>query len=969
VGNLTLDASNAGVILDGTDVPGTWVAGLQIVSSDGNRIQGLHVTNFSGAAITINGDARDNVIGGDPGVGVGPFGQGNLLSHSDMGIGLWWDGTTGASFNTITGNLIGTDAGGVADLGNGQGIVIMENCGDNTIGPNNIIAHNLGNGISVRDPGSVSNTITQNNIHHNGWEGIALSAGASHNIVAQNSILDNGGHGIALGGGAAGNRIGPDNMIAHNDGYGIQVHGPDSLHNTITQNSIYSNTRDGILLADGGNTGLFPPTVFDFDLAVGIVNGFACAGCTVEIFSDSADEGEVYEGQATADSSGVFVFTKGVSFTGPHLTASATDTDGNTSRFSSPTSGTRRTLSLQQGNHLPRIPLLPQPSQSLPDNHIGPWFEDHSRYYDTDFVYRNGFKRMRIGSLAGTGQYWMTVINSESLSEEVDETISEYADNGVEMVLILASGAGLHAWTTTFQSEEEIEQYLEFVTFAVSHFKGRIRYYEIWNEPGYITVPDYANLVERAVEVIRPIDPDAKIIIGAIQCDAVDGYPGYGEYQRLTVDIGYLNALLVSGVVPLVDGISWHPYYDIVPSDPYYQDYPELVAGIKELAASQGFTGEYFADEIMWTTVDEPNWDNGPPVSQHIAAKYYARTIAEHRGLDMNVTINTFFQVPYLAPIRNVCKTLAGAEPTDTPLSVASEITVTRQYAFSLPNGDRLVALWTNGIAVDYDPGITATVTLTGFGDHAATGIDPFYSFEQPIVTTEQDGYLVIHDLLVKDYPVILRVSPIVSPALAAISGPTTGLIDATYSFTATVHPITVTTPITHTWEAAGQSAVTHAESLTVTDSVTFTWATTGTKTITVTAQNAGGTVTSTHLVTIYEPVVADFVGAPTSGLVPLTVAFTNTSTGDYADSLWQFGDGVTSTLEDPAHPYIAPGTYSVTLSITGPGGTDTETKPLYITVEPFNVYLPLVTRGAPDELVRSQLRAPRRPSVGRKQL
>jgi PKD repeat protein len=38
-------------------------------------------------------------------------------------------------------------------------------------------------------------------------------------------------------------------------------------------------------------------------------------------------------------------------------------------------------------------------------------------------------------------------------------------------------------------------------------------------------------------------------------------------------------------------------------------------------------------------------------------------------------------------------------------------------------------------------------------------------------------------------------------------------------------------------------------------------------------------------------------------------------------------------------------GTYSVTLSIAGPGGADTEAKVDYITVEPFDVYLPLTLR------------------------
>lgn len=45
-----------------------------------------------------------------------------------------------------------------------------------------------------------------------------------------------------------------------------------------------------------------------------------------------------------------------------------------------------------------------------------------------------------------------------------------------------------------------------------------------------------------------------------------------------------------------------------------------------------------------------------------------------------------------------------------------------------------------------------------------------------------------------------------------------------------------------------------------------------------------------------------------------------------------------------PAHTYIAKGAYTVTLAVSGPGGTDTETKTGYITVRSeYNVYLPLV--------------------------
>ncbi|MCJ7433431.1 MAG: hypothetical protein MUO77_08095, partial [Anaerolineales bacterium] len=199
------------------------------------------------------------------------------------------------------------------------------------------------------------------------------------------------------------------------------------------------------------------------------------------------------------------------------------------------------------------------------------------------------------------------------------------------------------------------------------------------------------------------------------------------------------------------------PFYDNLPSDPYYQDYPQILQGIKELAASQGFTGEYFADEILWRTVTEEGWDGGPPVSRHIAAKYYTRAITMHRGLDVNVTINTFFQEPFLAPIHNLCDILAGAEPTDITLSLASEAANVRHYAFVLPNGDRLVALWTNDEAVEDDPGVSATLTIPGSSAQRVIGVDVFNGFEQELITGAENGDLVIRDLLVKDYPIILR--------------------------------------------------------------------------------------------------------------------------------------------------------------------------------------------------------------------
>ncbi|MEX2183071.1 MAG: S8 family serine peptidase [Chloroflexota bacterium] len=78
---------------------------------------------------------------------------------------------------------------------------------------------------------------------------------------------------------------------------------------------------------------------------------------------------------------------------------------------------------------------------------------------------------------------------------------------------------------------------------------------------------------------------------------------------------------------------------------------------------------------------------------------------------------------------------------------------------------------------------------------------------------------------------------------------------------------------------------------------------------------------------------IADFSGTPTSGTAPLTVQFTDTSTGVPTSWSWNFGDGGTSTAQHPSRTYQAAGTYTVTLTAANATGSDVETKTGYITV------------------------------------
>ena len=78
---------------------------------------------------------------------------------------------------------------------------------------------------------------------------------------------------------------------------------------------------------------------------------------------------------------------------------------------------------------------------------------------------------------------------------------------------------------------------------------------------------------------------------------------------------------------------------------------------------------------------------------------------------------------------------------------------------------------------------------------------------------------------------------------------------------------------------------------------------------------------------------VAHFSGTPTSGVAPLTVAFSDSSTGSPTSWSWTFGDGGTSTTRNPSHTYAAAGTYTVSLTVANSAGSNTLTRNGYVSV------------------------------------
>lgn len=268
----------------------------------------------NGIGIVILNGAKHNRVGGLA------VAERNLIS-GNMGSGI---DIQHADSNRVIGNYIGTDKVGIRSLGNGQFGVSLYDAAGNIIGgeaegEGNLISGNGMYGVYVSESSSFGNLIAGNRIGTN-----ANGTGALPNES-----------GVVVHHGATQNQIGPGNVICYNKMFGILLYLAETIGNTITRNSISMNGNDGITFVQGANRNMPPP---DFQCTSTGVEGTAQANAVVEIFSDPAGQGLTYEGSTTADDQGRFSWTGTPG--GPLVTATATDTEGNTSEFSTPVEAT-----------------------------------------------------------------------------------------------------------------------------------------------------------------------------------------------------------------------------------------------------------------------------------------------------------------------------------------------------------------------------------------------------------------------------------------------------------------------------------------------------------------------------------------------------------------------------------------------------------------------------------------------------
>ena len=187
-----------------------------------------------------------------------------------------------------------------------------------------------------------------------------------------------------------------------------------------------------------------------------------------------------------------------------------------------------------------------------------------------------------------------------------------------------------------------------------------------------------------------------------------------------------------------------------------------------------------------------------------------------------------------------------------------------------------------------------------GAGMTAFAGVDPVTPFDSATSTAVDTTY---------------------AATSLTVAGPTTvsdgAMLVGGIGLDNTTAGVTAPSAWTEAWESTGAQVaeLTHRQTATAGPTPALTWNLSR-------ATAAGGWARA--LRPVPQAPTASFTTSPASGEAPLDVQFTDTSTGGPTAWAWDFGDGTTSTAQNPAHTYTQPGSYAVTLTATNAVGTGT---------------------------------------------
>ncbi len=300
------------------------------VSSSDNLLEFNEAYGNEGFGLRVLGSAHNEV-------------RNNNFHHNYMGISLDLKSTENTvhdnlfTQNTLHGVLLreesfaNTVTNNQTNENGSYGIYIRSN--DNVVTGNTVQQNKLA-GIALIPISSSAlpqnNQVTANTITNNLQNGIEVRQ-ARQNQFSDNLIADNGNHGLYIFDGATQN-VWQHNTLRANVGFGISASDTKTIGNSWSENRIYGNQAGGIELLKGANLNLAAPLLLS--AIDGIVSGQANAGAAVEVFADSAAQGEFFTGKTITGNNGRFSLSVPGAWQAVNVTAITFDGAGNASPFS-----------------------------------------------------------------------------------------------------------------------------------------------------------------------------------------------------------------------------------------------------------------------------------------------------------------------------------------------------------------------------------------------------------------------------------------------------------------------------------------------------------------------------------------------------------------------------------------------------------------------------------------------------------
>jgi hypothetical protein len=434
-------------------------------------------------------------------------------------------------------------------------------------------------------------------------------------------------------------------------------------------------------------------------------------------------------------------------------------------------------------------------------------------YYNSTKVVRDTYKELynigvkwnRIGQW-GDWTCWAAVERKKGeyyMDPATDRAVTESIANGVNILYTLDYGNPLYQETRRVADlgplwrhshpfagdggptkPESIQGFVNYAKFVATHFKGRIKWYEIWNEENswgwYSSPPDpkaFGTLIRETAKALKEIDPEIKVMVG-------------GTAAMAPV---FISQSLEQGGGKYLDAIAFHPYsmpcpemglgsLDVVDgkqqsydkSEYGYKTYREMLHFYRRTMSKYNPNFEYWADE--WNAI--PTREDSPyrgiseiQEAKHVARFFTMATLTGVRAVWWSLANeNTVYdwgvlrtgdlsRKPAYYAIQGIATLLSGARPDPTIKATATGAPPELQCeALRGRDGETLIALWCAIPAEDIFAPRSVSLRVTCGKPKTVDAVDTLHSVVGKLHWTQDGDSIVIPDLNVCDYPLIIRV-------------------------------------------------------------------------------------------------------------------------------------------------------------------------------------------------------------------